>query len=140
MLGQRNAEGSEITALPELLALLSLDGCTVTADALHCQRATARTILDRGGDYVLALKGNQPTLLEDVRTLLDDPAVSPDDVAATTDGDHGRIEIRKAEVVHDVAWLVEAHGWPGLAAVGKVTATQGNRLRRVDVQKGDSTV
>lgn len=124
MLGQRNAEGSEITALPELLALLSLDGCTVTADALHCQRATARTILDRGGDYVLALKGNQPTLLEDVRTLLDDPAVSPDDVAATTDGDHGRIEIREAEVVHDVAWLVEAHGWPGLAAVGKVTATR----------------
>ena len=60
VLGQRNAEGGEITALPELLALPCLEGCTVTADAMHCQKTTARAILDRGGDYVLALEGNQP--------------------------------------------------------------------------------
>ncbi len=124
MLGQRNADGSELTALPELLALLCLDSCTVTADALHCQKATARAILDRGGDYVLALKGNHPTLLDDVRILLDDPAVLPGDRVETTDGDHGRIEIRRAEIVHDVAWLAETHAWPGLQAVGKVTATR----------------
>ena len=124
VLGQRNADGSEITALPELLALLCLDGCTVTADAMHCQKATARAILDRGGDYVLALKSNRPALLEDVRALLDDPAAPPDDRVETTDGDHGRIEIRRAEIVHDVAWLAEAHAWPGLQAVGKVTATR----------------
>jgi hypothetical protein len=56
--------------------------------------------------------------------LLDDPAAPPDDVAETVDGDHGRIEIRRAEIVHDVAWLAEAHDWPGLAAVGKLTASR----------------
>ena len=60
VLGQRKVDGNEITAPPEILALLALEGCTVTADAMHCQKATAQAILDRGGDYVLALKGNQP--------------------------------------------------------------------------------
>ena len=124
VLGQRKVDGNEITALPELLALLALEGCTVTADAIHCQKATAQAILDRGGDYVLALKANQPALLEDVRLLLDDPATAPDDTTETTDGDHGRIEIRRAEIVHDVAWLATAHAWPGLQAVGKVIATR----------------
>ena len=126
VLGQRRVDGhsNEITALPELLAMLALEGCTVTADAMHCQKATAQAILDRGGEYILALKGNQPELLDDVRTLLDDPAAPPDDVAETVDGDHGRIEVRRAAIVHDVAWLAETHGWPGLKAVGRVTATR----------------
>ena len=134
VLGQRKVDGNEITALPELLALLALEGGTVTADAMHCQKATARAILDRGGDYVLALKGSQPALLDDVRLLLDDPAAPPSGVAATTDGDHGRIEVRRAVIAHDVAWLAEAHGWPGLQAVGKVTAT-----REIDGQATTAT-
>ena len=73
---------------------------------------------------MLALKANQPALLADVRLLLDDPAAPPDEVAETVDGDHGRIEIRRAEIVHDAAWLAETHGWPGLAAVGKITASR----------------
>ena len=129
-----NGHSNEITALPELLALLALDGRTVTADAMHCQKATAQAILDRGGDYVLALKTNQPTLLDDVRLLLDDPVAPPASVAETTDGDHGRIEVRRAVIVHDVAWLAEAHGWPGLQAVGKVTAT-----REIDGQSTAAT-
>ena len=131
VLGQCRVDGhsNEITALPELLALLALDGCTVTADAMHCQKATAQAILDRGGDYVLALKTNQPTLLDDARLLLDDPAAPKDDIAETVDGDHGRIETRLAEIVHDVAWLAEAHGWPGLQAIGKITA-----IREIDGQ------
>jgi predicted transposase YbfD/YdcC len=126
VLGQQKVgDGSnEIEAVPELLALLALDGRIVTADAMHCQRATAQTILDRGGDYVLALKGNQPALFDDVRLWLDDPATIADDGAETVDGDHGRIETRRALVVHDVAWLTEAHDFPGLAAVAKVTATR----------------
>ena len=90
--------------------------------------ATAQAILDRGGDYCLALKANQPALDEDVRLWLDDPATTVDDVHQTVDGDHGRIETRRAVVAHDVAWLAERHGFPqspwGLAAVGKVTATR----------------
>jgi predicted transposase YbfD/YdcC len=131
VLGQRRVDhgANEIVALPELLALLALEGCIVTADAMHCQKDTARAILARGGDYVLALKANQPALHEDVRLLLDDPQAPPDDRATTTDGDHGRIETRHAEVLHDVAWLAESHAFPGLTAVGKVTATreQGGR-------------
>jgi predicted transposase YbfD/YdcC len=125
-LGQRKVDGksNEITALPELLALLTLDGCIVTADAMHCQRATAEAIVARGGDYVLAVKGNQKTLLEDTRLLLDGLESVPDDTAQTVDGDHGRIETRRAAVLHDVAWLAEQHGFPGLAAVGKVEATR----------------
>ena len=110
--------------MPELLALLAVDGCIVTADAMHAQKATAQAILDRGGDYVLALKANRPALFEDVRLLLDDPAAAADEIASTTDGDHGRIETRRAEIIHDVAWLAETHGFPGLKAIGKVTATR----------------
>jgi predicted transposase YbfD/YdcC len=91
---------------------------------MHCQKATAQIILDRGGDYVLALKANQRALHDDVRLWLDDPATVPDDACQTVDGDHGRIETRRAVVVHDVAWLAERHDFPGLAAVAKVTATR----------------
>jgi predicted transposase YbfD/YdcC len=56
--------------------LLSLEGCTVTLDALHAQRQTAQTLRDQGADYVLALKGNQGTLCEEVRTLLHDPSLA----------------------------------------------------------------
>jgi predicted transposase YbfD/YdcC len=73
---------------------------------------------------VLALKANQPALYEDVRLLLDDPQAPPDDLATTTDGDHGRIETRRAAIVHDVAWLAESHAFPGLRAIGKVTVAR----------------
>ena len=136
VLGQCRVDGhsNEITALPELLALLALEGRTVTADAMHCQKATAQAILDRGGDYVLAVKLNQPGMLADARLRLDDPAVPPDDCAETTDGDHGRIEIRRAAIVHDVAWLATAHAWPGLRAIGKITA-----MREIDGQATAAT-
>jgi predicted transposase YbfD/YdcC len=126
VLGQLRVDdrSNEIPALPELLALLTLDGCIVTADAMHCQNGTAQAILERGGDYALALKANRPALYEDVRLLLDDPQAAPDEVATTTDGDHGRIETRRAAVVHDVAWLAETHDFPGLEAVGKITAAR----------------
>jgi predicted transposase YbfD/YdcC len=126
VLGQRKVDGAsnEIEAVPELLKLLDIEGCTITADAMHCQKGTAAAILARGADYVLAVKANQPSLHEDVRLLLDDPSTSSDGRTSTTDGDHGRIETREAVVVHDVGYLVEAHAWPGLQAVGKVTATR----------------
>jgi predicted transposase YbfD/YdcC len=126
VLGQLRVDdqANEIPAVPELLALLALDGCIVTADAMHCQKDTAQAILGRGGDYVLALKANQPALFDDVRLLLDDPEAPPDDVATTTDGDHGRIETRRAAIVHEVAWLAETHAFPGLNAIGKVTAVR----------------
>jgi predicted transposase YbfD/YdcC len=116
-------KSNEIPAVPELLALLALEGCIVTADALHCQDRTAAAVLECGGDYVLALKANRPALFGDVRLLLDDPE-APHEIATTTDGDHGRIETRRAAIAHDVAWLAESHGFSGLRAVGKVTASR----------------
>ena len=115
-----DAKSNEITAVPKLLAMLSLKGTIVTADALNCQRAIAQQIVDQGGDYVLALKGNQGTLHEDVVTFLDDPAREATAPVRTVDADHGRIETRTATVSTDIDWLQEDHRWPGLAAVGKV--------------------
>ncbi len=103
---------NEIAAM--LLEMLALKGRIVTADAMHTQRATAEAVTARGGDYVLALKANQDSLHEDVRLYLDDP-VRADELPSCqqVDGDHGRIETRRATVCHEVAWLQERHGWPG---------------------------
>jgi len=114
-------QSNEITAVPQLLRMLRLEGVMVTADALNCQRDIAQQVIDQGGDYVLALKGNQGTLFEAVKLFLDDPAVALE-TADTTDGEHGRIEVRRAALSTDIAFLQESHAWPGLQAIGKVTA------------------
>ena len=101
----------------------------VTADAVHCPKATGEAILanggdnfpDRGGD-VLAVKGNQQAPFEDIQLLLDDPEAAPDDRAQTVDGEHGRIETRRATVIQDVARLAERFGFSGPEAIGKVEA------------------
>src|SRR6202051_4595808 len=74
VLGQiaTDEKSNEITAVPKLLEMLSLKDTVVTVDALNCQRAIAQQIVDQGGDYVLALKGNQGTLYEDVSLYFDD--------------------------------------------------------------------
>lgn len=113
-------KSNEITAVPKLLEMLSLKGTIVTTDALNCQRAIAQQIIDQGGDYALALKGNQGTLHADVSLFLDDPAGTGTTTAQTVDGDHGRIETRTGTVSTDISWLKEQHEWPGLAAIGKV--------------------
>ena len=109
-----DATSNEITAVPKLLAMLTLTGTIVTADALNCQRAIAQQIVDQGGDYVLALKGNQGTLHDDVSLYLDDPvqeAATP--AVQTVDADHGRIETRTALVSTEIDWLQQDHRWPG---------------------------
>jgi predicted transposase YbfD/YdcC len=119
-----DAQSNEIPAVRALLSLLALEGCTVTLDALHAQRETAQALLEQGATYVLALKGNQGTLYDDVRTLLEDSGLPVQDRAQTVEADHGRIETREAHLVTDLAWLQEQHDWPGLACVGKLTATR----------------
>ena len=116
-----DAKSNEITAVPELLKMLSLKGTIVTVDALNCQRAIAQQIVDQGGDYAFALKGNQGTLQADVSTFLDDPQAEATTIHATVDADHGRIETRKALVSTNIGWLQEQHRWPGLQAIAKIT-------------------
>ena len=118
-----DGKSNEIPALPELLELLDVKGRTVTADAMHAQRGTAAAIVARGGDYALALKGNQGTLHEDVAEYLDTPPESAELLSHQQVGKgHGRVEKRTATVCHDVGWLQERHDWPGLSAIGKVVA------------------
>jgi predicted transposase YbfD/YdcC len=123
-----DAQSNEIPAVRALLSLLSLEGCTVTLDALHAQRETAQALRDQGADYILALKGNQGTLCEDVRTLLDDPGLPVQDRAQTVEADHGRIETREAHLVTDLTGLQEQHHWPGLACIGKLTARREDKV------------
>ena len=115
-------KANEIVAIPRLLDMLAIEGAIVTIDAIGCQRAISRKIVDKKADYVLALKGNQGTLREDVELFaaeqkakdFKDATVTRD---TTVDGDHGRIETRATTVIHDVAWLQERHLWPGLKGV-----------------------
>ena len=135
VLGQLAVEdkSNEITAVPKLLEMLALPGKVVTADAMHCQRRVAQQVVEQGGDYALALKGNQGSLHDDIRLFLDDPD-TPAARAAQVNKGHGRIETRTASVSGDVAWLQEWHDWPGLQAVGKVTA-----IRRQDDAVSEET-
>ncbi len=116
-------KSNEITALPKLLEMLTLRDKVVTADAMHCQRQIAEQVVDQGGDYALRLKRNQGSLHDDVQLFLDDPA-TPVAQAAQVNKGHGRIETRVASISDDIAWLQKWHDWPGLQAVGKVTASR----------------
>lgn len=123
------AEGeNEIVAARALLGLIDLEGALVTADAIHCNAATARTVLERGGDWLFALKANRPATLRDVVDRFADPAAAITDTHQTTDADHGRVEIRRHAVVHDVAWLFpddrdpDRPAMPGLSTIGRVEA------------------
>jgi predicted transposase YbfD/YdcC len=115
-----DVKSNEITAVPKLLEMLTLKGTIVTVDALNCQREIAQKIVDQGGDYVLALKGNQGTLHADVVRFLDDPQSEVSTADPVVDADHGRIETRTATVATEIGWLQEDHRWPGLTAIGKV--------------------
>jgi predicted transposase YbfD/YdcC len=108
VLGQEavDVKSNEITAIPLLLERLELTGALVTIDAMGTQTAIAETIVARGGDYLLALKGNRPALFRDVVDFFADPPadmIEPPHV--TTDADHGRIEERRHNVCHSTGWL-----------------------------------
>ena len=122
-------KSNEIVAIPKLLAMMAIEGAIVTIDAIGCQRDIAADILANKADYMLALKGNQGTLREDVELFAAEQKANgfKDSLVSrheTVDGDHGRIETRTTTVIHDVAWLQERHDWPGLQAVVMVESTR----------------
>lgn len=114
--------GNEIAGALRVLELLSLKDCIVTADALHCHKRMAGAVRAAKADYALAVKGNQSTLARAAAALLD--AIGPDHpFAETTDQAHNRTERRRA-VVAAAPGLAAKHGFPGLAAVGRIEATR----------------
>jgi predicted transposase YbfD/YdcC len=138
-LGQLKTEdkSNEITAIPELLKLLDLKGCIVTIDAMGCQKDIAHRIADQGADYVLALKGNQGTLHKDVELFFEDAQQCnfkdiPHDSFETTDGDHGRVEVRRYVTVSDLGWIEDARKWKNLNLIGMVQSERhiGEKISR----------
>lgn len=117
-----NEKTNEIVAIPALLEMMAIEGAVITIDAMGCQRGIAKKIMDKKANYIIALKGNQGTLLEDVEIFTIEQKIRGfKDVTVsrheTIDGDHGRIETRTYTAIHDVAWLQERHDWPGLKGV-----------------------
>jgi predicted transposase YbfD/YdcC len=143
VLGQQAVAGksNEITAVPLLLQRLELKGALVTIDAMGAQTGIAQTILDRQGNYLLALKQNRPATFEAVEMLFADPPPDRElQRCEMVDADHGRIETRHHVVCHDVDWLFSDRRYPGeptfpgLAMVGMVE-TETERGGKTERQK-----
>jgi predicted transposase YbfD/YdcC len=117
-------DNNEVAGALQLLELLQLKGCVVTADALHCHRAMAQAIVDRRGDYVLAVKENQPALLEDAKAAIRAAKRTGRTSLTTTDTGHGRKE-RRVALVAPVPGMAKKHDFPGLKAVARITSKRG---------------
>lgn len=147
VLGQWKVDekSNEITAVPQLLRVLELAGCIVTVDAMGCQKKIAKEIIEADADYVLALKGNQETVHQEVKSFLDaaleekkarpSQAVSRSRAGSrlqafeTVEKDHGRIETRRYYQSDELDWFADREQWEGLKTVGMVEA-----IREVDGQ------
>ncbi|WP_035985235.1 ISAs1 family transposase [Leptolyngbya sp. KIOST-1] len=120
-------KSNEITAIPELLKVLDLQGCLVTIDAMGTQTAIAHQIIEGRGDYILSLKGNQGNIHEDVEQVFtwarqqDFKDISHEFHQTITPG-HGRIDIRRHWLLDGVEHLINAERWVGLKRVGLVEA------------------
>lgn len=119
-------KSNEITAIPELLKILNLSGCVISIDAMGCQKKIAKTIIEGGADYVLALKGNQQTLHEDVEDFfelaekVDYQSISHTHQIDDPDKDHGRIEERRYTLCPLPDYFSNTENWKGLAGIGRV--------------------
>lgn len=119
VLGQvkTDAKSNEIKAIPELLALLDIRGCLVSIDAMGCQTEIAAKIVDKGGDYLLAVKGNQESLYRAVRGAMS-PQAREGSLQATIERSRGRIEIREYHVMPAGAIAEQFPAWKGLSTLG----------------------
>ena len=114
-------KSNEITAIPALLRALELRGALVSIDAMGCQREIAREILDRGADYLLAVKANQANLHQAVQdTFVDEP--QPGTHEQVLRG-HGRQVIQMAEVIENTG-QVDTATWPGCRSLGRITSVR----------------
>ncbi|MBR7172898.1 MAG: ISAs1 family transposase [Clostridia bacterium] len=117
-------KSNEITAVPMLLELLDIEGTIITADAMSCQKDICRTIAEKGGDYTIGLKENQPTLCQATReqfeTVLRNPTLyDPLAKITTVDKGHGRIETRTYFLCNDPDFIkLYQPEWKGLKGVG----------------------
>jgi predicted transposase YbfD/YdcC len=125
VLGQFACEekSNEITAIPQLMELLEIKGCIITIDAMGTQTKIAEKIIEKGADYILSVKENQPQLYSDIE-LYFKAEKSTLETAKTTEKSHGRIETREMAISDDISWLDPEKRWKNLAGIGMLTSTQ----------------
>jgi len=111
-------KSNEITAIPRLLEVLALKGCIVTIDAMGCQRDIAEKIISKEADYILAVKGNQGSLEENVKDTV--RFIQPCSQWIEEDFGHGRLEKRTCSVYQDLSLIENASAWKSLFAVIKI--------------------
>jgi len=121
-LGQLKVQdkSNEITAIPMLLDALLISGSIVTIDAMGCQVEIAKKILSKDADYLLAVKGNQSDLLEDIQDSF--RMLEPLDVSKDIDYGHGRIETRTCSLIKDLSLIDKYHRWPQLNFIVRLQA------------------
>jgi len=140
VLGQIKVDdkSNEITAIPELIDMLMVKDCTVTIDAMGCQKSIAGKIVGNGAEYVLAVKDNQPKLHEQIRSYFDEAAANGfdstlhHDMHCTSTKGHGREEYREYHVLHDISWLEQADQWPSLMAVGVACSVRQSKKKEMN--------
>jgi len=127
VLGQvkTDAKSNEITAIPELLNMLKINGCIITIDAMGCQKKIAEKIADKDADYILALKENQKNLHDDVELFFQENSKNDfkeidSDYYETVNGEHGRIEVRKYRTTSDIDWLCGKECWKNIQSIAMV--------------------
>lgn len=127
VLGQHKVEGksNEITAIPQLLEVLVLKGCIVTIGAMGCQKEIASAIISKEADYILALKGNQGTLLQEVEESF--RFIQATDVSVENDLGHGRIEKRTCSVIEDLSMIDQKDQWDSLRCLIKIESERCNK-------------
>ena len=120
VLGQVKVDdkSNEITAIPQLIKVLALKGCVVTIDAMGCQTDIAKLIMEAEADYVLALKGNQGTLHQQVQDSFE--REPPTHTCTDLSTDHGRVEKRTYSVLTDLKWVETVGAWSGLQTLIRV--------------------
>jgi predicted transposase YbfD/YdcC len=122
LLGQLKVDEktNEMIVMPQLLEILNIKGCIVTADALNCQKAVAEKIIDKEADYILAVKGNHPIL--EAQIIQSFQLETPTTEFVSNDKDHGRIEKRTCQVLTDLKWIEQKEEWGNLTSIVKVTS------------------
>lgn len=126
VLGQvkANQKSNEITAIPELLKVLDIEGCIITIDAMGCQTKIASAIVEKEADYILAVKDNQKELYTDIvdtfRFAQKDKIISHEDI----DAGHGRVETRICTVTNDLSLLTGAENWQDINTLVKIESSR----------------
>ncbi len=128
-----NEKSNEITSIPKLLDLLVVKGCIVTIDAMGCQKDIVSAIVEKEANYLIAVKGNQGSLQEQVKDSFRFlPAVS---VSEDTDCGHGRVETRRCSVISDLSLIEHREEWKNLRSLIKIETERYDKCRQATLKE-----